>query len=75
MCILNLICMCTSNGVCICHLSVLFYWYSVAQTDQELSIGENEQVTIVEILGDGWMNVRKGDRMGFVPESYVRIGK
>jgi hypothetical protein len=46
-----------------------------AQTDQELSIGENEQVTIVEILGDGWMNVRKGDRMGFVPESYVRIGK
>ena len=57
------------------HASHLAYVFlsCVAQTEEELSVNQNDEVHIISVLGDGWIKVRCGDREGFVPESYVEM--
>ena len=43
------------------------------QNDDELSCVANENVIILEDLGDGWLRVRKGQDEGYVPQAYVQI--
>ena len=52
------------------HVAYVFL-LCVAQTEEELSVNQNDEVNILSVLGDGWIKVRCGDREGFVPESYV----
>ena len=46
---------------------------SSGQNEDELSVNANEEVVIIEDLGDGWLKVRKGEDEGYVPQSYVRM--
>ena len=43
-----------------------------AQTEDEVSCHADERVTVASDMGDGWLQVVKGDgSSGYIPESYV----
>lgn len=51
-------------------------WWVVSpsgQNDDELSCQQNDVVSVLEDLGDGWLRVRKGEAEGYVPETYVQM--
>ena len=35
----------------------------------------NTRVVILDDLGDGWVRVQKGEEVGYVPSSYVKIAE
>ena len=53
--------------------NVTFVSLPSGQNDEELSCNQNDVVSVLEDLGDGWLRVRKGQDEGYVPESYVQI--
>ncbi|XP_064396439.1 formin-binding protein 1-like [Halichondria panicea] len=43
-----------------------------AQNEDELSVNAGDNIIIIQDLQDGWLQVRKRDEEGYVPESYVK---
>ena len=46
--------------------------FSLAQQEDELSCQADDEVVVVEDLGDGWLRIQKGRDQGYVPETYVQ---
>ncbi len=52
----------------------LFITPLLAQNEDEISCNQNDKVTIIEDLNDGWLRVAKeGGDEGYVPQSYVTV--
>ena len=60
----------------IIFLNLLWMWmsfiFSLAQQEDELSCQADDEVVVVEDLGDGWLRIQKGRDQGYVPETYVQ---
>ncbi|XP_071495910.1 formin-binding protein 1-like [Diadema antillarum] len=56
----------------ICKCSVLYDFQS--EDDNLLSVAGGEEMDVVEMdSGDGWTRVRRDDKEGYVPTSYIQI--
>lgn len=55
-----------------CILDSFVFFLFLGQNDDELTCNQNDEILVLEDLGDGWLKVRKGQSEGYVPESYVQ---
>lgn len=56
-----------------CDVHCIFILFIAAQTEDEISCTADEEVIVLDDMGDGWLKVRKksDNSEGFVPESYI----